>query len=88
MTKSRPADEIDREVTNLKYVLGWSRPDHLRWLKASIQIDVLRGDLDFDSSKFSDLSDVQQMAAMDAQNWLEGHVENPPSSVWRGELAG
>lgn len=78
-TKTEIAAEI-AALKALKPVGVWARKTAAT---IQVQLDALEGNIDETADEFYvELTDEQQMAAIDAINWMNGDAEEKPSEGW------
>jgi DNA-directed RNA polymerase specialized sigma54-like protein len=53
----------------------------------AVVIDALDGQIDETAPEFSELTDDQQMAAVDAMRWKNGYIAAKPTADWDGLCA-
>lgn len=78
----RPHEEILAEIKALKALKPVGQFARKTTETISVIIDALEDRIDTTSDEFDELPDEQQMAALDAINWLHGHTNDRPSEGW------
>lgn len=84
----RTQEEIAAEVAALKALKPVGLFARKTAATIQVQIDAVSGNIDQTSDEFhGELTEEQQMAAMDAINWANGDEEKKPSEDWGGLVA-
>lgn len=86
MSKERTQQEIDAEIKALEASKGWA-PHYTmfgddNWRGIDRQIEFLNGDIDTGSTEFEELSDDEQSAVFEAEDWMTGEESEAPSKGW------
>lgn len=82
MPKKTP-QEIAAEIAALKALKPVGQFKRKTAETIALQIEALEGKIDETSDEFNvELTDEQQMSAMDAINWVNGDADAKPSGDW------
>lgn len=77
-------EEINQEIAALQKLKPIGKFAYKTAGTISVQIDTLKSGLDDTCEEWEELSDEQQDAARDADNWKNGDTKEKPSEGWGG----
>ncbi len=85
MSKKPTDKEVAKEIAALKALKPTGRWADKTANSIRIMVDALNGCIDETSDEFtSEMSEEDQMTALDAINWKEGNTQDKPSKGWGG----
>jgi len=86
MSDEKNIDEIQAEIAALKACKFYIPPRTMfgdnNCRKVDLQIQFLEGDIDVTADEFNYFNPDEQSAILEAKDWMEGQIDDSPSSGW------